>query len=83
MVTARFRSGYLDNAALNMLRTTQLWLSPRPVRRTNTAGKAQLMSAGDAALFEFLRAEDGKWFVRETHYIDNPIVKAGLSGPPL
>ncbi|KAF2177778.1 hypothetical protein K469DRAFT_719540 [Zopfia rhizophila CBS 207.26] len=66
-----------------MVRAEQLWLSPRPVRRTNIADKAQILSAGDAALFEFLTAEDGRWFVRETHYIDNPLVKAGLSGPPL
>jgi len=61
----------------------QLWLSPRPMRRTNTADKAHLMSAGDAALFEFLKSDHGRWYVRETHYLDNPIVQKGLSGPPL
>lgn len=64
-----------------MFKNQQLWLSPRPVRRTNTAAKAQLMAAGDAALFEFLKADNGKWFVRETHYIEHPLVKAGRSGP--
>lgn len=66
-----------------MLKTEQSWLSPRPECRTNTADEAEISSAGDAALFEFLTAEDGRWIAKETHYIDNPIVKAGLSGPPL
>lgn len=42
------------------------------------------MTSGNMALFEFLRDDDdGRWVVRETHYIDNPQVRKGLSGPPL
>ena len=40
-------------------------------------------SVGDAALYEFNYEENGRFVVRETHYADNPAVKAGLSGPPL
>jgi hypothetical protein len=47
------------------------------------ASSSHIYSNDDAALFEFLREEDGRWVVRETHYIDNPLVKKGLSGPPL
>ncbi|RYP45557.1 hypothetical protein DL768_008106 [Monosporascus sp. mg162] len=61
----------------------QLWLSPRPKRRTNIASQSTFTTAGGAAVYEFLIEDDGSWGVGETHFIDNPIVKAGLSGPPL
>lgn len=65
-----------------MVRAWQLWLSPRP-QRSSIASSSHIYSNDDAALFEFLKEEDGRWMVRETHYIDNPLVKKGLSGPPL
>jgi hypothetical protein len=61
----------------------QLWLSPRPVRRRIDASQKTFMAAGNMARFEILDEPDGRWGLRETHYIDNPRVKAGLSGPPL
>ncbi|KAL6855661.1 hypothetical protein J3F83DRAFT_718576 [Trichoderma novae-zelandiae] len=65
-----------------MVYAWQLWLSPRP-QRSVIASSAHICSHDDAALFEFLKEDDGRWVVRETHYIDNPLVKKGLSGPPL
>ncbi|KAI0191075.1 hypothetical protein F4808DRAFT_465521 [Astrocystis sublimbata] len=32
--------------------------------------------------YSFLH-ENGRWIVRETHFVNNPIVRDGLSGPPL
>ncbi|KAI0120165.1 hypothetical protein GGR51DRAFT_545177 [Nemania sp. FL0031] len=61
----------------------QLWLSPRPLRRTNISTQSSFVTAGNAARFDILTEDDGRWGVRETHDIKNPIVKAGLSGPPL
>lgn len=61
----------------------QLWLSPRPQHRTKIGSQATFTTAGDAARFEFFTEDDGRWAVRETHYIDNPIVRAGKAGPPL
>ncbi|KAI1430765.1 hypothetical protein GGR50DRAFT_698692 [Xylaria sp. CBS 124048] len=61
----------------------QLWLSPRPLRRTNISSQLTFKTIQNAALYQFLDEEDGGWGVRETHYIDNPLVRAGLSGPPL
>ncbi|PHH90756.1 hypothetical protein CDD83_2752 [Cordyceps sp. RAO-2017] len=61
----------------------QHWLSPRPSTRTATPSEPRILTAHDAALFEFLHGDDGRWFVRETHYIDNAVVRAGRSGPPL
>ncbi|KAK8070919.1 hypothetical protein PG997_011122 [Apiospora hydei] len=61
----------------------QLWLSPRPTRRTRTPAEPRMLSVDDAALYEFNYEDGGRLFVRETHYADNPSVKAGLSGPPL
>lgn len=60
----------------------QLWLSPRP-QRSEIATDLTVYSNNDAALFEFLIEPDGRWVVQETHYINNPLVKNGLSGPPL
>ncbi|KAL7898969.1 hypothetical protein HDV63DRAFT_379274 [Trichoderma sp. SZMC 28014] len=60
----------------------QLWLSPRP-QRSEIATDLTVYSNDDAALFEFLIEPDGRWVVKETHYINNPLVKKGLSGPPL
>jgi len=60
----------------------QQWLSPRP-HRSATANDAFIMSPYDGARFDFFKDEDGRWVIRETHYIDNPWVKAGLSGPSL
>ncbi|KAI0174359.1 hypothetical protein BJ166DRAFT_511959 [Pestalotiopsis sp. NC0098] len=61
----------------------QLWLSPRPARRTNISAQLSFVTAGDAARFDILTEDDGLWGLRETHFIDNPLVKKGLSGPPL
>ena len=66
-----------------MARGWQHWLSPRPLRRTATTSESRILAAHDAALFEFSKEEEGHWMVRETHYIDNKIVRDGLSGPPL
>ncbi|KIA75780.1 hypothetical protein HK57_00394 [Aspergillus ustus] len=68
-----------------MARPWQLWLSRRPLRRTGVPWQqaGSLLSAHGAALFEFLRDNDGRWVVRETHYINNEIVRRGESGPPL
>jgi hypothetical protein len=60
----------------------QLWLSPRP-QRSVTTSDSLIYSNDDAALFEFLKEDDGRWVVRETHYIHKSLVKNGLSGPPL
>ena len=66
-----------------MANALQHWLSARPVR-TNVAAQETAHSAGEAILYEFLRSQDdGRAIVQETHYISNPTVKAGLSGPPL
>jgi hypothetical protein len=61
----------------------QLWLSPRPLHRTNISTQSSFVTAGNAARFDILVEDDGRWGLRETHFIDNPLVKAGLSGPPL
>ncbi|KAI2618203.1 hypothetical protein GGR54DRAFT_640772 [Hypoxylon sp. NC1633] len=61
----------------------QHWLSPRPSQRTRTSSEPRILAANDAALFEFLKEEDGGWAVKETHYVDNQLVRDGLSGPPL
>ncbi|RYP12908.1 hypothetical protein DL765_007124 [Monosporascus sp. GIB2] len=61
----------------------QQWLSPRPQHRTVNTSRVSFLTSGNAALYEPLSKPDGLWYVRETHYIENPIVKAGLSGPPL
>ncbi|KAK7954817.1 hypothetical protein PG988_015511 [Apiospora saccharicola] len=66
-----------------MVRAYQLWLSPRPSRRTRTPTGPHLLSPDEAALFEFHYDENGRFFVRETHYAHKPSVRAGLSGPPL
>ncbi|RYP55562.1 hypothetical protein DL769_010119 [Monosporascus sp. CRB-8-3] len=60
----------------------QLWLSPRPLRRTPTSSEPHILGAHDAVLFEFLE-EDGRMVIKETHYADKKIVRDGLSGPPL
>ncbi|EED21268.1 conserved hypothetical protein [Talaromyces stipitatus ATCC 10500] len=60
----------------------QLWLSPRPPRSV-IASDSYIMSPYDGARFEFFKDEQGQWAVREIHYIDNPWVKDGHSGPPL
>lgn len=61
----------------------QQWLSPRPKQRSITNMLTAFPHLGDAALYEPLSKPNGLWVVRETHYIKNPLVKAGLSGPPL
>ncbi|KAI1112708.1 hypothetical protein F5Y14DRAFT_245149 [Nemania sp. NC0429] len=61
----------------------QVWLSPRPKTRTVTNTQTAFAHLGDAALYEPLAKPDGLWVVRETHYLKNPLVQAGLSGPPL
>ncbi|KAI1356620.1 hypothetical protein F5Y01DRAFT_267882 [Xylaria sp. FL0043] len=66
-----------------MVARWQLWLSPRPVKRTPISSEPRIVQAHDAALFEFLTEDNGRWVVRETHYFDNKVVRDGLSGPPL
>ncbi|KAI1734119.1 hypothetical protein F4680DRAFT_439516 [Xylaria scruposa] len=66
-----------------MVRAWQLWLSPRPKHRTVTNTRMAFSHLGDAALYEPLSKSGGLWVVRETHYLKNPVVEAGLSGPPL
>ncbi|KAI1497645.1 hypothetical protein F5X99DRAFT_358248 [Biscogniauxia marginata] len=58
-------------------------LSPRPQHRTVNTSQVSFLTSGNAALYEPLSKPGGLWYVRETHYIENPLVKAGLSGPPL
>lgn len=66
-----------------MVRSWQLWLSPRPLRRTRTPSAPRMLSPHDAALYEFLYEKDGRFVVKETHYANNQAVRAGISGPPL
>ncbi|KAL8942499.1 MAG: hypothetical protein Q9216_001643 [Gyalolechia sp. 2 TL-2023] len=61
----------------------QLWLSPRPRRRTANTSQESFVTSGNAALYETVSKPGGLWAIKETHYIENPVVKAGLSGPPL
>ncbi|KAL4875386.1 hypothetical protein BJY04DRAFT_224053 [Aspergillus karnatakaensis] len=61
----------------------QQWLSPRPQQRTKNNTQSSFPHLGDAALYEPLSRADGTWYVRETHNIENPLVRAGLTGPPL
>ncbi|KAK6210533.1 hypothetical protein LQW54_006141 [Pestalotiopsis sp. IQ-011] len=66
-----------------MARAWQRWLSPRPLLRTNTSTQNTFYSAGGMARFDIIPEKDNSWSLRETHYIEHPRVKAGLSGPPL
>lgn len=66
-----------------MVSAWQQWLSPRPKERSITNTLKAFPHLGDAALYEPLSKPNGLWVIRETHYIKSPIVKAGLSGPPL
>ncbi|KAK6221164.1 hypothetical protein QIS74_04893 [Colletotrichum tabaci] len=61
----------------------QNWLSPRPQHRTKNNAQLSFPHLGNAALYEPLSKPGGLWYVRETHYIENALVRAGLSGPPL
>ncbi|GKT64017.1 hypothetical protein ColTof4_04435 [Colletotrichum tofieldiae] len=51
----------------------QQWLSPRPQQRTRNNTQPSFPHLGDAALYEPLSKPDGLWYVRETHYIENPL----------
>ncbi|RWA08744.1 hypothetical protein EKO27_g6372 [Xylaria grammica] len=66
-----------------MVRPWQFWLSPRPLHRTNISEQAFFHAAGDATRFDIIIEDDGRWGLREMHDIKSPMVKAGLSGPPL
>ncbi|ETS80417.1 hypothetical protein PFICI_07946 [Pestalotiopsis fici W106-1] len=66
-----------------MVSSFQLWLSARPAKRTPINDKPSWSHLGDAAVYEPLSKADGLWYIRETHYIENQFVAAGLSGPPL
>lgn len=64
----------------------QLWLSPRPTKRSVTAEDTTIQSADGSILYEFLELEkDGELVqcVQETHFIKYESVKGGKSGPPL
>jgi hypothetical protein len=66
-----------------MARGWQLWLSPRPVQRTETPVETRMLSPNDAALYEYIYEDDGRFVVKETHYANNTAVREGRSGPPL
>ena len=66
-----------------MVRSWQLWLSPRPVKRTETPVKARMPYLEDAALFEYVYEDDVLLVVKETHYAEKIAVREGRSGPPL
>ena len=73
-----------NSSITKMVRSWQLWLSPRPPQRTNTSNQSAILAADGVALFEFKKENnDGRWVVVETHYMDNKIVREGRSGPPL
>ncbi|KAF1919307.1 hypothetical protein BDU57DRAFT_512329 [Ampelomyces quisqualis] len=59
------------------------WPSPPRRQRSMTNPLSAFHHLGDAALYEPLSMPNGRWVIRETHYIKNPLVKAGLSGPPI
>ncbi|KAK9899540.1 hypothetical protein P389DRAFT_207207 [Cystobasidium minutum MCA 4210] len=64
----------------------QLWLSPRPAKRSNTADSKTIEAPHGSILYEFLEFEkDGELVqgVRETHVIVHDSVRKGKSGPPL
>nr|A0A1J0HSL4.1 RecName: Full=Oxidoreductase iacF; AltName: Full=Iso-A82775C biosynthesis cluster protein F [Pestalotiopsis fici W106-1]APC57598.1 putative cupin [Pestalotiopsis fici] len=61
----------------------QQWLSPRPQKRTKNTSQVAFYTSENAALYEPLSKPDGNWYVRETHFRENPNVRAGLTGPPL
>ncbi|KAK9415300.1 hypothetical protein SUNI508_02148 [Seiridium unicorne] len=66
-----------------MVASWQLWLSPRPTRRSNTAIQPKVLTAGDIILYEFHMEDDSRRTVQETHYMNKKAVRDGLSGPPL
>lgn len=66
-----------------MARGWQLWLSPRPLHRSETPPEPRMLSWNDSALYEYLYEDDGRFVVRETHYASNKQVRDGVSGPPL
>jgi hypothetical protein len=68
---------------LKMIGSWQLWLSPRPRNRTNTAAQPIAWAAADEILYEFQQEKDGRRNVKETHFLDKDNVRKGLSGPPL
>jgi mannose-6-phosphate isomerase-like protein (cupin superfamily) len=59
----------------------QLWLSPRPLQRTPVL--TQESFDGTATHFDILQEPNGSWSIRETHHIENQIVRDGKSGPPM
>ncbi|KAF5589169.1 hypothetical protein FPANT_6384 [Fusarium pseudoanthophilum] len=73
----------LYEETLEELSFAGLWLSPRPVKRTETPSEPRMLSQNGAALFEFHYEHDGRLVVRETHYAENKLVQDGRSGPPL
>ncbi|KAK3683970.1 hypothetical protein B0T22DRAFT_520386 [Podospora appendiculata] len=66
-----------------MVYSWQLWLSPRPLQRTDRARDPAILGATDGVLYNFCTEPDGRRVVQETHYIKDKAVKEGLSGPPL
>lgn len=66
-----------------MVAAWQLWLSPRPTRRTNTAAQPAVRTAGDIIRYNFTEEDDGRHVVKETHFIRKQAVRNGNSGPPL
>jgi hypothetical protein len=66
-----------------MVRRWQLWLWSRPLQRRVTSSERHILGPHSAALYEFLTDDNGRWTIRETLYINNKIVREGLSGPPL
>ncbi|KAF5602548.1 glucose ribitol dehydrogenase [Fusarium pseudocircinatum] len=69
----------LFEETLEELSFAGLWLSPRPVRRTETPSEPRMLSQNGAALFEFHYERDGRLVVQETHFAENKLVRDGCS----
>lgn len=65
-----------------MAQSWQLWLSPRPSQRTKIVQEATVLASSGDILYEF-PMHRGLRAVRETHYLGQPSVREGKSGPPL
>ncbi|EGR47103.1 uncharacterized protein TRIREDRAFT_109353, partial [Trichoderma reesei QM6a] len=65
-----------------MVRAWQLWLSPRP-QRSMIASSSHIYSNDDAALFEFLREEDGRhihWKQSEYFQVEKGVIGIHRNG---
>ncbi|KAF7539873.1 hypothetical protein G7054_g1800 [Neopestalotiopsis clavispora] len=80
--TAQAASIMIEDAVMEVYRRSGLRLSRRLEYALGYLWSS-FVTAGDAARFDILTEKDGTWGLRETHFIGNPLVKAGKSGPPL